>query len=102
MGPVGLYRVSLECLDRPVLAQLADVDAHVRAAGGEGVVALPVHVERGGCRERNTHTRPSLLRPSRKNTPQTALLQARPAYPPEWKGNCCLASPVCASQMIVV
>ena len=21
---------------------------------------------------------------------------------PEWKGNCCLASPVCASQMIVV
>lgn len=21
---------------------------------------------------------------------------------PEWKGNCCLASPVCASQIIVV
>ena len=37
--------MSLECLDGPVLSKLTDVDAHVRAAGGERVVALPVHVQ---------------------------------------------------------
>lgn len=39
------YCVSLECLDGSVLAQFAHMNAHVCAAGGEGVVALPVHVQ---------------------------------------------------------
>lgn len=38
------YRVALECLDGPVLAQLAHMDAHVCAAGGKCVVALPVYI----------------------------------------------------------
>lgn len=45
------HRVSLECLDRPVLSELTDVDAHICAARGEGVVALPVHVQGRSCRE---------------------------------------------------
>lgn len=44
-GPEGLpYRVALEGLDRSVLTQLAHMDAHVCAAGGKRIVALPVHV----------------------------------------------------------
>ena len=43
--PEGAHRVSLEGLDGPVLAQLAHVDAHVRAAGRKRVVTLPVHVQ---------------------------------------------------------
>lgn len=43
--PQGLpYRVALEGLDRSVLTQLAHMDAHVCAAGGKCIVALPVHV----------------------------------------------------------
>ena len=37
--------MTLECLDGSILAQLAHMDAHVRAAGSECVVALPVHVQ---------------------------------------------------------
>lgn len=43
------HRVPLEGLHGAVAAEPAHVDAHVGAAGGEGGVALPVHVERGGC-----------------------------------------------------
>lgn len=41
--------MSLECLDGPVLSKLTDVDAHVRATGGERVVALPIHVQGRRC-----------------------------------------------------
>ena len=40
------HRVSLESLDGFVDAQFAHVDALIRGAGREAVVALPVHVER--------------------------------------------------------
>jgi len=43
--------VSLECFDGAVTAESADVNTHVRAAGGEGSVVLPVHVESRGCGE---------------------------------------------------
>lgn len=43
------YRVSLEGLDGSVLAQLTNMDAHVCAAGGERVIALPVHVQSRSC-----------------------------------------------------
>lgn len=88
------HRVSLECLDRPVLSQLTDVDAHVSAAGGEGVVALPVHVQGRSCRGGHTQ--------SVGCTGTGAARGKVKPRPPEWKGNCCLASPVWASQMIVV
>ena len=42
--------MALEGLHRPVLAQLAHVDAHVCAAGGKRVVALPVYVQSRGWR----------------------------------------------------
>lgn len=48
------HRVSLECLNRPVLSQLTDVDAHVCAARGKGVIALPVNIQGRSCRE-DTH-----------------------------------------------
>lgn len=51
-GPLTARRthcVSLEGFDGAVAAESAHVDAHVRAAGGERRVVLPVHVERGGC-----------------------------------------------------
>ena len=44
--------MSLEGLDRLVRAQAANVDALVRAAGGEAVVRLPVHVQGGSIVER--------------------------------------------------
>lgn len=47
----GAYCVSLECLYGSVLAQFAHVNAHVRAAGGKRVVALPVHIQ-SRCWER--------------------------------------------------
>lgn len=48
--PEGLpYRVALEGLDRSVLTQLAHMNAHVRAAGGKCIVALPVHVQGRRC-----------------------------------------------------
>lgn len=43
------YRVSLEGLDRSVLTQLTHMDAHVCAAGGKRVVALPVYVQSRCC-----------------------------------------------------
>lgn len=43
------YRVSLEGLEGPVAAQATHVDAHVCAAGGEGGVVLPVHVQSWSC-----------------------------------------------------
>lgn len=43
------YRVALEGLDRSVLTQLAHMDAHVCAAGGKCIVALPVHVQSRRC-----------------------------------------------------
>ena len=43
--------MSLECFHGAVTAESADVNTHVRAAGGEGRVVLPVHVERRGCGE---------------------------------------------------
>lgn len=51
---VAPYRVSLEGLDGSVLAELTNVDAHVCAAGGERVIALPVHVQSGSCRGTGT------------------------------------------------
>lgn len=45
----GAYCVSLEGFDGAVAAESADVDAHVCAAGREGRVVLPVHVQGGGC-----------------------------------------------------
>ena len=41
--------MSLEGFHGAVTAEPADVDAHVGAAGGEGGVVLPVHVQGGGC-----------------------------------------------------
>lgn len=49
--------MSLEGLDRSVLAKLANMDAHVRAAGGKRVIALPVHVQSGSCQETETETK---------------------------------------------
>lgn len=46
------YRVALEGLDRSVLTQLAHMDAHVCAAGGKRIVALPVDVESRRCGRR--------------------------------------------------
>lgn len=46
--------MSLEGLDGSVLAQLANMDAHVCAAGGKRVIALPVHVQSRSCRETET------------------------------------------------
>lgn len=43
--------MSLERFDGTVAAESADVNTHVRAAGGKGSVVLPVHVESRGCRE---------------------------------------------------
>ena len=43
--------MSLERFDGAVAAESADVNTHVRAAGGKGSVVLPVHVESRGCRE---------------------------------------------------
>lgn len=41
--------------------------------------------------------------PHKHNHKGKTLLTTQPHLAlPEWKGNCCLASPVCASQMIVV
>jgi len=48
-GSEAAYRVALEGLEGPVAAQPAHVDAHVRAAGGEGGVVLPVYVQGGRC-----------------------------------------------------
>lgn len=45
------HRVSLERFDGAVAAESADVNTHVRAAGGKGSVVLPVHVESRGCGE---------------------------------------------------
>lgn len=45
------HRVSLERFDGAVAAEPADVNTHVRAAGGKGGVVLPVHVESRGCGE---------------------------------------------------
>lgn len=50
------YRVTLEGLDRSVLTQLTHMDAHVCAAGGKRVVALPVHVQSRCCREAETQS----------------------------------------------
>lgn len=41
--------MSLEGLEGSVAAETAHVDAHVRAAGGEGGVVLPVHVQGWSC-----------------------------------------------------
>lgn len=43
--------MSLEGLDRSVLTQLTHMDAHVCAAGGKRVVALPVYVQSRCCWE---------------------------------------------------
>lgn len=51
------YRVSLEGLDRSVLTQLTHMDAHVCAAGGKCVVALPVYVQSRCCWEAETELR---------------------------------------------
>ena len=50
------YRVSLEGLDRSVLTQLTHMDAHVCAAGGERVVALPVDIQSRCCWEAETES----------------------------------------------
>lgn len=39
------YCMSLECLYGSVLAQFTHVNAHIRAARGKCVVALPVHIQ---------------------------------------------------------
>ncbi len=46
------YCVALECFDWSVLAQFTHVNAHVRAAGGKRVVALPVHIQSRSCRRK--------------------------------------------------
>lgn len=51
------HRVSLEGLDRSVLTQLTHMDAHVCAAGGKRVVALPVYVQSRCCWEAETELR---------------------------------------------
>lgn len=51
------YCVSLEGLDRSVLTQLTHMDAHVCAAGGKRVVALPVYVQSRCCWEAETELR---------------------------------------------
>ena len=43
--------MSLERFDGAVAAEPANVNTHVRAAGGKGGVVLPVHVESRGCGE---------------------------------------------------
>lgn len=50
------YRVSLEGLDRSVLTQLTHMDAHVCAAGGKRVVALPVDIQSRCCWEAETES----------------------------------------------
>lgn len=47
--------VSLECLDGSVLSQLTDMNTHVCATRGEGVVALPVHIQSWGWGEQGHH-----------------------------------------------
>lgn len=42
------------------------------------------------------------LRPRDNHSWTGKKIQQRRLTVPEWNGNCCLASPVCASQMIVV
>lgn len=42
--------MALECLDWSVLAQFTHMNAHVCAAGGKRVVALPVHIQSWSCR----------------------------------------------------
>lgn len=87
--------MSLEGLEGPVAAETTHVDAHICAAGGEGGVVLPVHVQGWSCGTLSFVTQPPAHR--------TALFPPQHERAlPEWKGNCCLASPVCASQMIVV
>lgn len=44
------YCVALECLDWSVLAKFTHMNAHVCAAGGKRVVALPVHIQSWSCR----------------------------------------------------
>lgn len=44
--------MTLEGLEGPVAAEATHVDAHVGAAGGEGGVVLPVHVQGRRCGER--------------------------------------------------
>lgn len=48
-GRDAAHRVALEGLEGPVAAQATHVDAHVGAAGGEGGVVLPVHVQGRRC-----------------------------------------------------
>lgn len=43
------HRVPLKGLERTLTSQAAHMDAHVSAAGGEGAVVLPVHVQRRSC-----------------------------------------------------
>lgn len=50
------YRVSLEGLDRSVLTQLTHMDAHVCAAGGKRVIALPVYIQSRCCWEADMYT----------------------------------------------
>lgn len=63
--------MALESLEGPVAAKATHVDAHVCAAGGEGGVVLPVHIQRWSC-GRFTCGRSSVneevqSEPSRKN-----------------------------------
>lgn len=45
----SVYRMALEGLEGPVAAEATNVDAHVCAAGGEGGVVLPVHIQSWSC-----------------------------------------------------
>lgn len=105
----------LEGLQRPVTAEATHVDAHVRAAGGEGGVVLPVDVQGRRCVNsfiylflKAEHTvalmRRFLSAAGQGDVQKTTVfcIKQQVWSVPEWKGNCCLASPVCASQMIVV
>lgn len=85
------YRVTLEGLDGPVLAQLTHMDAHVGAAGGKRVVALPVHIQSRGCREAGVRVRGqgSGRQNTRRGTwSEAAAPQANTAEPrPDLRGS---------------
>lgn len=83
--------MSLEGLEGSVAAETTHVDAHVSAAGGEGGVVLPVHVQGWSCGtprwlttptsttiEENTVHEPIWFYLSERETAAWLLLYVRP------------------------
>ena len=58
--------MSLKGLEGPVAAEATHVDAHIGAAGGEGGVVLPVHVQGRSCGVRSFVTQPQTTVPTQQ------------------------------------